>query len=413
MGSTGATDPAAVAGFAVRAFADAYRRQPDVTWSAPGRANLIGEHTDYNEGWVLPAAIDRRIAIGGCKSREPFVTLYSTHHGGRAKFSSTPEDMLSDRTGRLPLWARYVRATLAELVRAGHWSGAFGFSGAISGDVPVGGGLSSSAALTVACATFALALQGDTLPPLDIARVCQHAEWAGAGVRVGIMDPAASALGRARRAILLDCRSLEYSYVPADIPHLRILIFDTGVPHTLATSGYNERRSQCEDAVRRLTPLIQAIEPGRAVTALRDVTADDLERFGAQLPDVQRRRAQHVVFENQRTLAAASALRAGDVEALGALLDKSHVSLRDLYQVSCVELDTAVDIMRACSGVYGARMMGAGFGGSALALVDESAIDSVQAALARAYHTRTGTVGKAYLCRISDGAQWRAIELDT
>jgi galactokinase len=383
-----------------------------VAW-APGRVNLIGEHTDYNEGWVLPAAVDRWVAVAGQRVQESFVTLYSAHHGGRARFPASVAALLSERRVRLPLWARYVRATLGELAKLGRWDDGRGFTAAIAGNVPVGGGLSSSAALSVACATFALALGGQTLAPLEVARACQRAEWNGAGVRVGVMDQAASVLGRPHSAILLDCRSLDYTYAPVTIPGLRMLVFDTGAPHTLAASGYNERRAQCEEAVRRLAPLIVQADPGRAVTALRDVTPADLDQFGAGLSEALLRRARHVVEEDARVLDAASALRAGDAERLGTLLDQSHTSLRDLYQVSSLELDVAVEIMRATPGVYGARMIGAGFGGSALALVRDGAIAAVQAALARDYPTRTGRRGRAHLLRIAGGPQTRVIALDT
>ena len=256
-----------------------------VAW-APGRVNLIGEHTDYNEGWVLPASVNRWVAIAGRRVSAPYITLYSAHHGGRARFLAPSAESRAPRRERLPLWARYARATLGELAKLGRWDERWGFTGAISGNVPVGGGLSSSAALTVAVATFALALGGETLPPLEIARVCQRAEWSAAGVRVGIMDQAIAVLGRIRSAVLLDCRSLDYTYVPVDIGGARLLVFDTGAPHTLAASGYNERRAQCEEAVRRLAPLIIGQDSTRSVTALRDVTAADLERFGAQLPHV-------------------------------------------------------------------------------------------------------------------------------
>lgn len=383
-----------------------------VAW-APGRVNLIGEHTDYNEGWVLPAAVDRVVALAGKPSPEPFATLYSAHHDGHARFATTVPALLADPRGRLPLWARYVRATLTELAQIGNWQEQRGFVAAIAGDVPVGGGLSSSAALEVACATFALALSKTNMDALEVARLCQRAEWRGAGAHVGIMDQAASCLGREGYAILLDCRSLDYSYVPVDLPDMRLLIFDTGVPHKVSTSGYNERRRQCEEAVALLAAMIADREPDRSVTALRDVTADDLERYGARLPKLLRKRARHVVEENARTLAAVEALRAGDSKRLGALLDQSHESLRDLYQVSCPELDAAVEIARSVSGVYGARMIGAGFGGSALALAQANAVDALESELAKEYPRRTGLQGRALLCRISGGPQWRSILLDS
>ncbi len=383
-----------------------------VAW-APGRVNLIGEHTDYNEGWVLPAAVDKVVAVAGQPSREPFATLYSAHHDGHARFATGVTALLAEQRGRLPLWARYVRATLTELAQIGKWQEHSGFVAAIAGDVPVGGGLSSSAALEVACATFALALSKMDMEPLEIARLCQRAEWRGAGAHVGIMDQATSCLGKAGHAILLDCRSLDYTYVPVDLPDMRLLIFDTGVPHTVAASGYNERRRQCEEVVALLATMIAAHEPDRSVTALRDVTSDDLVHYGARLPKLLLKRARHVVEENARTLAAVEALRAGDGARLGTLLDQSHESLRDLYQVSCAELDTVVEIARSVPGVYGARMIGAGFGGSALALAQADAVGALETALAREYPKRFGRQGRALLCRISGGPQWRSVLLDS
>jgi galactokinase len=382
-----------------------------VAW-APGRVNLIGEHTDYNDGWVLPAAVDRVIAVAGQSSREPFATLYSAHHDGHMRFPTDISALLAEQRRRLPLWARYVRATLTELAQIGRWQRQSGFVAAIAGDVPVGGGMSSSAALEVACATFELALSQDTMEPLEVARLCQRAEWRGAGARVGIMDQATSCLGKEGQAILLDCRSLDYTFIPVDLPDVRLLVFNTGAPHTLAASGYNERRAQCEEAVTRLAGMIAEREPGRVVTALRDVTKDDLDDYGASLPGVLLKRARHVIEENTRTLAAVEALRARDVRLLGDLFNQSHESLRDLYQVSCPELDTAVAIAREVPGVYGARMIGAGFGGSILALVRADAVVALEEALELEYPRRTGRRGQAVLCRIGGGAQWRSVLLD-
>ncbi len=390
--------------------------EPVVVAWAPGRINLIGEHTDYNEGWALPAAVDRVVAVAGKlshhPSRTPYATLYSTHHDRVARFASSISALLAERRERLPMWTRYVRATLSELVEAGHWQGQRGFEAAIAGDAPVGGGLSSSAALEVACATFALALRQETMDPLDVARLCQRAEWRGVGARVGIMDQAASCLGKAGHAILLDCRSLEYTYVPVDLPDMRLIIFDTGVSRSLAGSHYNARREQCEEAVSQLAGIITEREPGRKVTALRDVTGDDLERYGEYLPGLLRKRARHVVNENARVLAAVEALRAGDVERLGALINQSHESLRDLYQVSCPELDAVVEIARTVPGVFGTRMIGAGFGGSALALAHADTADELVETLEREYPRRTGRQGRAIQLRIGGGAQWRSVLLD-
>src|SRR5579862_7726072 len=249
-----------------------------VAWAA-GRANLIGEHTDYNLGWVLPVALDRVIALVGAPSPEPVAHLYSVHHRRAISFALTAEALTDDaQQAILPYWARYVRGVWRELLALDALPPldyAAGFSAAIAGDVPVGGGLSSSAALEVAAATFAQALGAPALPPLMVAQLCQRAEQQSVGVRVGIMDPAASCLGRAGHAILLDCRSLVYEYVPVNLPDLALAVYDTRVPHSLASTGYNERRSQCEQAVALLAPSLQRETPRREIASLRDITTDD------------------------------------------------------------------------------------------------------------------------------------------
>ncbi|MEO7001614.1 MAG: galactokinase family protein, partial [Ktedonobacterales bacterium] len=291
-----------------------------VAW-APGRANLIGEHTDYNEGYVLPVAIDRATALVGHATREPVARLYSVHHRQKASFSMASTALAAEPAPeRLPLWARYVRGVLAELAQHGALPLLPGIVAAIAGNVPVGSGLSSSAALEVAVATFARALGGAELPAMRVAQLCQQAEQRSVGVRVGIMDQATSCLGRAGQAILLDCRSLVYTYVPVELPEVALAVYDTRVTRSLAASGYNERRAQCEQAVALLTQAIHAQQPERAITALRDITSDDLARYGDALPEVLLRRARHVVGENARVLAAVAALRLGDGASLGELL---------------------------------------------------------------------------------------------
>jgi galactokinase len=269
--------------------------------------------------------------------------------------------------------------------------------------VPVGGGMSSSAALEVAVASFVAALGGPGLPPMEMARLCQRAELRAAGVRVGVMDQATSCLGRKDQAILLDCRSYQYSYVPAPFKDTTLLVYHTGVPHSLAATEYNLRRAQCEESVR----ILAEIMPARSITALRDVTSADLEHDGTRLPDPLLRRARHVVTENERVLAAVEALRAGDLMTLGRLLYASHASLRDDYEVSSPELDAIVEIASKADGVYGARMMGAGFGGSALILVRSDALEALLRTLATEYPQRTGRTGQPHICHIADGASWR------
>jgi galactokinase len=376
-----------------------------VAW-APGRVNLIGEHTDYNEGWVLPVAVNRTVAIAGRRLSASEIQCISAHHRGYVRFPVPIGGVEVDQPGRtrgLPLWGRLVRAVLAEyslLLESGSLAG---LSGAIVGDVPVGGGMSSSAALEVAVATLVAALGGPELPPIEVARLCQRAEWRAAGVRVGVMDQATSCLGRKDQAILLDCRSYQYDYIPAPFKDTTLLVYHTGVPHSLAATEYNMRRAQCEDAV----DILSATMPSRAITALRDVTSADLERHGDRLSDPLLRRARHIVTENERVQAAVEALRQGNLEALGQLLYASHASLRDDYEVSSAELDTIVDIASNAKGVYGARMMGAGFGGSALILVRPDALEALERTLATEYPRRTGRVGQPHVCHVTDGAAWR------
>jgi galactokinase len=366
-----------------------------VGW-APGRVNLIGEHTDYSEGYVLPAAIDRMVALAGRAEDEPYATLYSAHHHAWASISLAASDDDGAGDDTIPLWARYIQATWRQLALAAATPACLGFSAAIYGDVPVGGGLSSSAALEVATAMFARALGGAELPAMTTARLCQRAEQEGADVQVGIMDQAASCLGRPDHAILLDCRTLEASYIAMNMPDVTWVVFDTQTPHSLAASEYNIRRAQCEAAVARIAPALAGQTPGRRIATLRDVTASDLDRYGSLLDDTLFRRARHVVTENERTLRAAEALRAGDAARFGALMNMSHASLRDDYAVSSMELNAAVEIAVGTPGTLGARMMGAGFGGSILALVRRDALAQLRSRLTADYPRATGRSGELF-----------------
>jgi galactokinase len=402
--------PAAQAALAVyqeRFAATAGQGPPIVAW-APGRVNLIGEHTDYNEGLVLPVAIDRAVAIAGRRMSAPEVQCVSAHHRGYVGFPipiGGVEENQPGRVRRLPLWGRFVRGVLAEYSLLPQAEPLYGFSGAIVGDVPVGGGMSSSAALAVAVATLVAGMGGPQLPPMEVAQLCQRAEWRAAGVRVGLMDQATACLGRKDHAILLDCRSLQFEYIPAPFAGATLLVYHSGVPHSLGATEYNTRREQCEQAVR----ILRGALPSRPITALRDITSVDLEDYGDSLPDPLLRRARHVVTENERVLAAVEALRAGDLNALGKLLYASHASLRTDYAVSSPELDAIVEIASQAEGVYGARMMGAGFGGSALILVRSDSVEPLVRSLASEYPRRTGRVGQPHVCHAAEGAAWRVL----
>ena len=370
-----------------------------VAW-APGRINLIGEHTDYNEGYVLPAAINRLAALAGRPANEPYATLYSTRHRELARVALT-DAAHDDGVTPPPLWARYVLAVWRQLERVGATPPTPGFSAVVHGNVPLGRGLSSSAALEVAAAMFIRALGGAALEPMALARLCQQAEQEGAGVRVGIMDQAASCLGQPHHALLLDCRTLAYTRLPVSLPGAVWVVFDTGAPHTLAASEYNVRRGQCEAAVARLARVLERESAGRSIRALRDVTAGDLARHSSLLDATLLRRARHVVSENERTLRAAEVVRAGDAVAMGDLLNASHASLRDDYAVSGRELDAAIQIAQETPGIFGARMMGAGFGGSIIALARRGAQPALHARLSEEYPRRTGRTGRVLACAIT------------
>ncbi|MDQ2904300.1 MAG: galactokinase [Chloroflexota bacterium] len=382
---------------------------------APGRVNLIGEHTDYNDGFVLPLAVDRVSAFAGRARGDGMVRLWSEQFMEYAYFSLTglPATFKMQRDA-LPGWARYVLGVVTELKRAGVVLA--GFDAVLSGDVPLGGGMSSSAALEVATAQasalfsaeyFTIGTQGATLTPMEVARVCQQAEQIASGVRCGILDQAASCLGRPGHAVLLDCRSLAYRYLPFDAPGLSLVVIDTGVRRDLATSAYNERRQQCEEATRLLREFIARAEPGSEaahhISALRDVTPEQFERYGGQLPDLLRRRAGYVIAEDQRVLRVVELLERGEVEAVGPYLWQSHAGLRDDYEVSSLELDSLVEIARQVPGVLGARMMGGGFGGCTINLVRTDAVEPLRQAVQQRYPEQTNREASIDVCRAAGG----------
>ncbi len=382
---------------------------------APGRVNIIGEHTDYNDGFVLPMAVDRVAAFAGRVRSDDIIRLWSIHFQQYAQFSlaGLPETFVQQHHN-LPVWARYVLAVVTELLKTGITL--VGFDAVVSGDVPLGGGMSSSAALEVAtaqaCALFSegrftIGNQQSTLTPLQVATLCQHAEYLASGMRSGILDQAASCLGRPGTALLLDCRSLSYDYLPFSTSELVLLTIDTGVRRELATSAYNERRQQCEDTVHLLRDLILSNEPdnevGQDVHALRDITQEQLNRYGPYLPPILRRRASYIIAENERVLQAAKLLERGMPETIGPLLWQSHAGLRDDYEVSCHELDVLIEIAQQVPGVLGARMLGGGFGGCTINLVRTEVVEALHKAVDQQYPARTGRQASLNICHASSG----------
>ncbi|WP_424535009.1 galactokinase [Sphaerisporangium viridialbum] len=356
---------------AVDAFRAAFGREPEGAWHAPGRVNLIGEHTDYNDGFVLPFAVPWGVTAVAGRRDDDSVTLLSlqaTSEPGAGR------PQVIDDYERAEGWARYAVGVFWALRQAGH--AVRGADLVIDGDVPQGAGLSSSAALEVAVAMALNDLYDLGLGGLDLALLAQRAENDFVGMPCGIMDQAASALSKEGHALFMDCRSLASRAVPLDLAAhgLQILIIDTGVHHELADGQYARRRRDCESAAKRL-----------GVEALRDVT--DLAGALSMLGGDERKRVQHVVTENHRVQALIGLLRAGAVREIGALLNASHISLRDQYEVSCPELDVAVE-GAVRGGARGARMTGGGFGGSAIALVADDRVDRVREEIAKAYERR-------------------------
>jgi len=357
---------------------------------APGRVNLIGEHTDYNDGFVMPAAIDYYTWVAAGKRDDRILNVYSD------QFAETIELSLDTLAGEpRKHWSDYIRGVAAVLQTAG-----YPLSGAnliIHGQVPLGAGLSSSAALEVSTALALLSVSSHRLPPLELVKTCQRAEHEYAGTRCGIMDQFITIFGRSGHALMLDCRSLDYKLLP--IPtDVRLVICNTMVKHALAAGEYNRRRADCEAGVK----ILQQHLPN--VRALRDVTPSDLQKYKKELPDVVYHRSCHVISENQRVLAAAGALQSGDLARFGQLMYESHSSLRDNYEVSCKELDLLVELASTCEGVYGARMTGGGFGGCTVNLVREDAEDRFRRWITEAYEKGTGNVPDVYVCSAAQGA---------
>jgi galactokinase len=356
---------------------------------APGRINLIGEHTDYNDGFVLPAAIDLEIRIDAIASADRRVEIQL---GATGKTRSFDLDGLPSPRGD---WTDYVAGVALMLIGAGHEVA--GWRGTLTSTLPAQAGLSSSAALELASSWALLTAASSTVARLELAQLCQRAENEYVGVKSGLMDQFASSCGIAGHALLLDCRSLEYRAVP--IPQdVALVVVDTGARRRLVASEYNERRAQCERGVAILQ------ERGEHVRALRDATIAMLDAAKDELGDIVYRRCRHVVDENTRTLAAVTALEAGDRRRLGELFTASHASLRDLYEVSSAELDAAVDIAAATPGVIATRMTGAGFGGCTVNLVERDAVARLAAAIERDYTTRTGLQARVFQVRAADGA---------
>src|SRR5450631_991936 len=366
-------------------------RDAEAAAYAPGRVNLIGEHTDYNDGFVLPAAVDRGVALAACRLTGDRFTLHAVDLGQSCTFSR----LALQRDPQYP-WADYFKGVVWALGKRGLDVPAC--EAIVTGDIPQGAGLSSSAAYEVATALLLQRLGGFELPALDVAKLAREAENGFVGVACGIMDQMASLFGKQGRALLLDCRSLAHEMVEIP-PGLKIVAVGSGVRHSLASSEYNKRRAECDEGVR----ILSASLPG--IRALRDVTPESLALLLAKLPSVVAKRCRHVVSEDARVLQAVAAMGSGDTGRLKTLMAESHASLRDDYEVSCPELDVLVDLALPLPYRHGARLTGAGFGGSTVNLVEADAVESFSRTITSGYRERCGRPAEIRVFEPSAGAR--------
>ncbi len=375
---------------AASAFQEAFGRAPDGLWWAPGRVNLIGEHTDYNDGFVLPLAL--QLGVVAAVGARPDTALRMTSLQGDGVVTA---DVAKLAPGAVSGWAAYVAGVVWAMTETGH--GVPGLDIAVDGDVPSGAGLSSSAALECVVAVACRDLVGSVVDPTTLAGYARRAENDFVGAPTGVMDQMASVHGLAGHLLFLDTRTLEVENVPFDLRRhgLALLVVDSKAPHALVDSEYAERRRACEDGARRL-----------GVPALRDVSVDELDTALARIDDdVIGRRVRHVVTEDARVLDVVARLRAGsDPRGIGPFLTQSHASMRDDFEITVPQVDTAVEAALS-AGAHGARMTGGGFGGCVIALVEADAVDEVVSAVERAYSDEGFDAPAAFVAEPSDGAR--------
>ncbi|MEP2026565.1 MAG: galactokinase [Reichenbachiella sp.] len=372
-----------------RIFIERFGSEPLVI-RAPGRINIIGEHTDYNDGFVLPAAIDLAVYLFIQKSDTDRSKLMALNLD--ESYSFCTQDAL------VPVkqdWVNFFLGVIDQFQIAGH--NIEGFNLMFTSDIPIGSGLSSSAALECGFGQALSELFDLQVDKVELAKMGQAAEHKFAGVKCGIMDQFASCMGRQDHVVKLDCRSLEYEFYPADFKDYELVLFDSNVKHNLADSQYNIRRSQCEEGVK----VIQFINS--SVASLRDATLDDLARAQSEMEEVVYRRCKYVIEENIRVQAVCKALQCGNIEEVGNLLLETHKGLRDDYEVSCKELDTLIEIASARDGHIGGRMMGGGFGGCTINLIEKRKVNDVITEVTKRYHEILGIETKVYRVAIANG----------
>lgn len=362
-------------------------------FSAPGRVNLIGEHTDYNDGYVLPMAIDKNIMMVAQLRDDKKVVVYDINYEPAVSFSLDKIEKANENT-----WINYLMGVAQEIENRGH--NLQGMNIVMEGNVPLSSGLSSSAALEIVTAITFDKLNLLNIDPVEIAVLTQAAENNFVGVNCGIMDQYISRLGKKDHALLIDCRTNDYELVPFTDDNYRIVICNTKVQRELVDSAYNRRRKECNRATNFFNNKLE-----HEVEALRDVSSDEFSQYEYELPEIVAKRAKHIISENARVLKSVDALKNNDFVKFGRLMIKSHKSLRDDYEVSCEELDLLVDIAMECEGVLGARMTGAGFGGCTVNLVNKNHIDKFKRKIIGNYKQETGINPEIYVSSPAEGAQ--------
>jgi len=366
-------------------------------FSAPGRVNLIGEHTDYNEGFVLPVAIDKKIIMLGQLREDRLVQVFDLVYKTKIKFSLDSLTPLKKDT-----WANYLMGVMDEIQKAGY--PLQGVNLVFTSNIPQRAGLSSSAALEVVTALTMAKLNSLEIEPVEMAHLCRRAENNFVGVACGIMDQYVSCLGQKNYALFIDCRSNDYELIPLKDPNYQIIICNSKVQRGLVDSEYNKRKEECKIATEFFKHKLN-----REIRALRDIAIDEYEKYQAQLPEIIARRARHVISENYRVQVGVQALREGNFSAFGQLMIESHRSLKNDYEVSCAELDLLVDLALKQEGVLGARMTGAGFGGCTVNLLKRDYVDVFKEKIKKEYKKITGINPDVYLTAPSGGA--KVIEL--
>ncbi len=380
-------------------FRKIFGRRPEIVVRAPGRVNLLGAHVDYNDGWVMPAAIDRTVHLAAAPARGRKLRVRALDFEAEAGIDlDCLPPPVPERDGVASDWIDYPAGVAWALTEAGHRPAAMDV--AFTSDVPIGAGVSSSAAVEVAFLLAWRELSELALDEREIPRLGRHAENGYLGVQSGIMDQFASLYGAADQLIFLDCRDLSFEHLPFPAG-TTVLVVDSGVRRRLAgaETGYNDRPTECHEAVEQLRPYLPEIR------ALRDVSEEDYVRHSHHLSMALRRRVRHVVEECRRVRDGAEALRRGDVDAFGELVRQSHLSSRDLYEVSIPELDVLAASAWSVEGCYGARMMGGGFGGCVAAMVEDAAVDAVRTTMMVAFEEEFGRRPEVFTCRVAAGAR--------